>query len=102
VHVPRPLLQGQTAVLHMHACSVPCRIAAIVSELNAKTGEVLRSGHRVRFLNVNQAGVLDLDLDEALCVECLPGNSPLSRLVLRIGGAMVAMGTAVEVLDAAA
>jgi translation elongation factor EF-1alpha len=79
---------------------VPCRIAALISELNAETGEVIRSGHRVRFLTVKQAGIMDLDLEEVLCVECLPGNSPLSRLVLRIEGAMVAMGTAVEVLNA--
>lgn len=101
VHAPRPLLPGQAAVLHMHACSTPCRIAALVSQLDMKTGAVKQSGHRCRFLLQEQAAVVDLQLDESLCVECLPGSSPLSRLVLRIGGAMVAMGTVLEVLDAA-
>jgi translation elongation factor EF-1alpha len=73
----------------------------VVSQLNAKTGVVIQSGHRARFLTKDQAGVMDLDLDEPLCVECLPGSSAMCRLVLRIGGTMVAMGTVVEVLDAA-
>jgi hypothetical protein len=100
VHVPRPLIPGQSAVLHMHATASTCRIRALVALLNLKTGAIVKGGPAFRVLLKDQAAIVDLDIDEEVCVECVEGQSCLSRLVLRMGGAMVASGTVLAVLDA--
>lgn len=99
VDVPRPIIPGTSAVLHMHARAVPCRISLLEALLDLKTGAIKKRGPAFRVLLKDQAALVELTLDEELCVECAEGHSCLSRLVLRIGGGMVALGTALAVLD---
>ena len=101
MNVPRPLIPGQAAVLHIHSSATVCRFSKLMALLDPKTGAVKKSGPSFRVLLKDQAAVVELELDDEVCAECLEGQSCLKRLVLRIGGAVVAVGTLQEVLDAA-
>lgn len=98
MNVPRPLIPGQSAVLHLHSTATACRFSRLVALLDPKTGAVRKSGPAFRVLLKDQMALVELDLDDEVCAECVEGQSCLKRLVLRIGGIVVAVGTLQEAL----
>lgn len=95
----RPIIPGQHGVLHVHSTATACRISKLVALLDAKTGAVAKRGPGFRVLLKDQMAVVEISLDEEVCMEAMTGQSCLKRLVLRIGGVVVAVGTMQEVLE---
>ena len=95
----RPMIPGQSAVLHVHSTSSACRITKLISLLDARTGSVVKSGPALRFLLKDQMAVVQIDLDDVVCMEASKHSSSLKRVVLRIGSTVVALGMLTEVLD---
>ena len=100
VNAPRPLIPGQAAVCHLHATATPCTIARLEALLDTKTGAVKKSGPAFRVLLKDQVAVVELELEQEVCCEVAAGQSSLKRVVLRIGGVVVAVGALQDVVDA--
>jgi translation elongation factor EF-1alpha len=86
-------------VLHVHSSATACRFSRLMSLLDGKTGAVAKRGPAFRVLLKDQMAVVELTMEDEVCMEALAGQSCLKRIVLRIGGAVVAVGTLLEVLD---
>jgi translation elongation factor EF-1alpha len=76
--------------LHAHTARESGHISGLVSLLNAKTGEVLRS--KPRCLLKGQTAVVEVTPARPLCLEDFADMRALGRVALRDGGRTVAVG----------
>ena len=89
-----PLLVGSSVVVHAYASSTEARVTKLVSSLDKKTGDVLRT--RPRCVSRDAAAVVELAPSRALAVERFEDYPKLGRVQLRRDGATVALGVVVE------
>jgi len=92
-----PLIKGSMVDFHYQSSCEQASVAFLESQINKSTGEVVR--HKPRVLVRQSAGVIELQLQRPLCVECYQDNKELGRFMLRQQGKTVAAGHILEVLE---
>jgi elongation factor 1 alpha-like protein len=92
---PVPLLRGQAVTLHSHAAHQSGRVSALLSLLDASTGEVKRA--KPRCLSNGQSGTIEVTPDRPMCVEMYSECRSLGRVALREGGRTLAVGVVTDV-----
>eukprot|EP00056_Hartaetosiga_gracilis_P010093 m.148216 g.148216 ORF g.148216 m.148216 type:complete len:616 (-) comp13250_c0_seq5:165-2012(-) len=88
-----PLLHGTHLMLH-HQQESTAAVVHLVQQLNKKTMNVEKEQPRV--LTRNMVGVVDVELDDPLCVEPVSVSKDLARVLFRLRGATIAGGVALE------
>eukprot|EP00043_Microstomoeca_roanoka_P000824 m.29349 g.29349 ORF g.29349 m.29349 type:complete len:603 (-) comp10520_c0_seq4:119-1927(-) len=91
-----PLLNGTQFTLHHQQEDLPARIKTIVSQIDRRTGEVIKK--KPRCLTKNMVGIVDLALESPVCIEPYETAKDLGRVTLRQGGRTVAAGIVEKVL----
>lgn len=85
-----PVLRGQQVTLHAHTARESGHISGLVSLLNSKSGEVIRT--KPRCLLKGQTAVVEVTPSRPICLEDYSDYRALGRVALREGGRTVAVG----------
>ncbi|KAK9822587.1 hypothetical protein WJX74_007878 [Apatococcus lobatus] len=85
-----PILRGQQVILHAHAAREQGHVSALISLLDAKTGQVAKQ--RPRALGKGQTGVLEVTAARTFAVEQYSDFRAQGRIALRDGGRTLAVG----------
>lgn len=90
-----PIIRGAQVLLHMHSIDVP----AVVSKLIATTkrdGSIQKE--RPRVVTGGASALVEITLQEKVCLESFADCRALGRFVLRRGGDSIAVGIIEEVM----
>lgn len=90
-----PILVGSQVEFHVHHAKEAARVAKIVSLLDPKTGKVSKSSPRI--LKAKQSAIIEVVLEEAVCVEEFSKCRALGRAFLRSSGNTIAVGVVTRV-----
>lgn len=93
-NVEIPITQGFQVMLHYKAITVEALIKNLISQLN-KTGEVVKA--RPRFLTKNMNAIVEIELQEYICIELYEEFKELGRILLRYAGNTIAAGFVIEI-----
>jgi elongation factor 1 alpha-like protein len=85
-----PILRGSEIQFHFQSVEMPVTISKLISIVNQKSGEVLRK--KPKCLTANTTAMVQLKLQDSVCIELFEANRQLGRFMLRDGGATVAVG----------
>eukprot|EP00899_Mesostigma_viride_P024409 jgi/Mesvir1/5152/Mv15294-RA.1 len=88
--VKRPILKGATVVVHAHNSAEPAVVSKLLELLDPKTGETTKANPRC--LIKGQTAVVELTLNQGMCLETYSDCRPLGRLVIRDQGMSIAVG----------
>eukprot|EP00055_Hartaetosiga_balthica_P016652 m.106055 g.106055 ORF g.106055 m.106055 type:complete len:622 (-) comp9145_c0_seq3:27-1892(-) len=88
-----PLLHGTQITLHHQQDNVPAFVS-LLQQLNKKSMVVEKEQPRV--LTRNMVGVIELNLEQPLCIEPVEVSKDLARVLLRQRGVTVAGGVVLE------
>jgi elongation factor 1 alpha-like protein len=94
---PRPLLKGDSFILHMHAVSIQCRLSRLRAIVDKKTGEVEQ--RRPRLLPHRSTAIVDIRLEKPLCMELFTESQQFGRFMLRTGSKTCAAGVVMAMLS---
>ncbi|KAJ6732141.1 TRANSLATION FACTOR [Salix purpurea] len=92
-----PLLIGSQLEFHGHRAKEAATVLKIISVLDPKTGKVTKKAPRC--LTSKQIAVIELFLDEPVCVEEYTNCRALGRAFLRTLGKTVALGIITRIID---
>ncbi|ONK58665.1 uncharacterized protein A4U43_C09F15410 [Asparagus officinalis] len=92
-----PILIGSQVEFHIHHAKEAARVVKIISLLDQKTGKVSKKLPRI--LKAKQSAVIEVALDEAVCVEEFSKCRALGRVFLRSSGNTVAVGVVTRVFE---
>ncbi|KAJ1474430.1 P-loop containing nucleoside triphosphate hydrolase protein [Baffinella frigidus] len=90
------LTTGFRCNLHIHAVNVEASFGKIHGVLDKKTGQP--EAKVPRFVRPGQSAIIEIETDEAICVETFKSVPSLGRFVLRESGTTVAIGVVTELL----
>ncbi|XP_028783872.1 HBS1-like protein isoform X2 [Neltuma alba] len=85
-----PILVGSQIEFHVHHAKEPARVSKILSILDPKTGEVTKKSPRC--LIAKQSAVVEVILQEPVCVAESSSCKALGRVSLRASGRTIAVG----------
>uniref|UniRef100_A0A2P2LQN7 HBS1-like protein isoform X4 n=1 Tax=Rhizophora mucronata TaxID=61149 RepID=A0A2P2LQN7_RHIMU len=92
-----PILIGSHLEVHIHHTKEAARVARIISVLDSKTGKVTKKTPRV--LTSKQSAVLEVVLNEPVCVEEFANCRALGRAFLRASGRTIAVGIVTRAIE---
>uniref|UniRef100_A0A6N2KIG8 Tr-type G domain-containing protein n=1 Tax=Salix viminalis TaxID=40686 RepID=A0A6N2KIG8_SALVM len=92
-----PLVIGSQLEFHGHRAKEAATVLKIISVLDPKTGKVTKKAPRC--LTSKQIAVIELFLDEPVCVEEYTNCRALGRAFLRTLGKTVALGIITRIID---
>ncbi|KAL5711974.1 hypothetical protein ACHQM5_014190 [Ranunculus cassubicifolius] len=95
--VSMPIILGSQMEFHIHHCKEAVRISKILSLLDPKTGKVLRKLPRV--LTSKQSALIEVIVENAVCVEEFSNCRALGRVFLRAYGKTAAVGIVTRVIN---
>ncbi|KAL5709546.1 hypothetical protein ACHQM5_020223 [Ranunculus cassubicifolius] len=95
--VSMPIILGSQMEFHIHHCKEAVRISKILSLLDPKTGKVLRKSPRV--LTSKQSALIEVIVENAVCVEEFSNCRALGRVFLRAYGKTAAVGIVTRVIN---
>ncbi|KAJ6814759.1 HBS1-like protein [Iris pallida] len=95
--ITTPILIGTQVEFHIHHAKEAARVVKIVSLLDPKTGKVSKSLPRA--LKAKQSAIIEVTLDERVCVEEFSKCRALGRAFLRSSGNTIAVGVVTRVLE---
>ena len=90
-----PIIQGCQVILYMHSVDVPAVISKLISQTNRKDGSLIE---RPRVLTASADAIVEIKLNEKICLETFSDCRALGRFALRRSGDTIATGI-VESLD---
>lgn len=91
-----PILKGQNVTIHAHTAREAGHVSALLSVLDAKTGEVVKRNPRC--LVKGQTAIVQVTPARAMCLEEYADYRALGRVALRDGGRTVAVGVVSSIL----
>lgn len=97
LEITTPILVGTQVEFHIHHAKEAARVRKIVSLLDPKTGKVSKSSPRA--LKAKQSAIIEVTLDERVCVEEFSKCRALGRAFLRSSGSTIAVGVVTRVLE---
>ncbi|TYJ30154.1 hypothetical protein E1A91_A06G115400v1 [Gossypium mustelinum] len=92
-----PILIGSQLEFHIHHAKEAARVARISSLLDSKTGKVAKKAPRC--ILAKQSAVVEVILQEAICVEEFSKCKALGRVFLRTLGRTVAVGIVTRIVE---
>ncbi|VDK43739.1 unnamed protein product [Anisakis simplex] len=92
-----PIMRGTKAELFAHALCEPCTVVRLRSALNKANGQVLKQ--KPRCLARNMSGLVEIQTDHAIGVECYAQCKALGRITLRSNGQTIAAGIVEQIID---
>jgi elongation factor 1 alpha-like protein len=94
--VSPPILIGAQLEFHIHHAKEAARVLKITSLLDPKTGKVTKKSPRC--LLAKQSAILEVELQESVCVEEFSSSRALGRVFLRSSGKTVAVGVVSKII----
>ncbi|KAL1224576.1 Elongation factor 1-alpha [Cardamine amara subsp. amara] len=85
--------------LHIHAAVEDCEIMELISQIDVKTGEVMRK--KVVYVKNGDAVVCRIQVGNPICIERFSDFPQLGRFALRTGGKTIAVGIVTDLSGAA-
>eukprot|EP01024_Parvocaulis_polyphysoides_P006936 TRINITY_DN12054_c0_g2_i1.p1 TRINITY_DN12054_c0_g2~~TRINITY_DN12054_c0_g2_i1.p1 ORF type:complete len:606 (+),score=126.21 TRINITY_DN12054_c0_g2_i1:206-2023(+) len=95
LEITMPLLKGSNLVVHCHTAEGDGFLSGLLTLLDAKTGEVIRQSPKV--ILKNQSAVVEIVVNQGMCVEAYSDYRSLGRIALRQAGKTVAVGIISEI-----
>lgn len=92
-----PILTGSQLEFHIHHAKEAARVVKILSLLDSRTGKVTKKAPRC--LLAKQSAVVEVALQEAVCVEEFSTCKALGRVFLRVLGRTIAVGVVTRVIE---
>lgn len=92
-----PILIGSQLEFHIHHAKEAARVQRIVSLLDPKTGKETKKAPRC--LVAKQSAIIEVALQEAVCVEDYSSCKALGRVFLRASGRTIAVGVVTRVVE---
>lgn len=92
----RPVLSGSPVVIHCNSNHRSGFISKLVSQINSKTGEVIKL--KPRCLSKHSSGLVEISTEKALCLELYSQNKILGRVTLRSEGVTIAAGVVTKLV----
>ncbi|KAJ1426193.1 Zinc finger, RanBP2-type [Sesbania bispinosa] len=92
-----PILVGAQLEFHIHHAKEPARVSRIVSVLDPKTGKVTKKSPRC--LTAKQSAVIEVILQEPVCVVEFSSCKALGRVSLRSFGRTIAVGLVSRIIE---
>ncbi|KMT17723.1 hypothetical protein BVRB_2g034750 isoform B [Beta vulgaris subsp. vulgaris] len=92
-----PILIGSQLEFHIHHAKEVARVLKIVSLLDTKTGKETKKAPRC--LVAKQSAVIEVALQQAVCVEDFSSCKALGRIFLRSSGRTIAVGVVTQVME---
>lgn len=88
-HLQVPIIRGAQVLLHMHSIDVPAVISKLVSIMR-RDGSTQKE--RPRVITGGASALVEITLQEKVCLESYSDCRALGRFVLRRGGDSIAVG----------
>ncbi|XP_047322100.1 HBS1-like protein isoform X2 [Impatiens glandulifera] len=95
--IATPILVGSQLEFHIHHVKEAARVSKISSLLDPKTGNVKKV--MPRCLTAKQSAIIEVVLEESVCVEEFSKCKALGRAFLRSMGRTIAVGIVTKILD---
>ncbi|XP_052727923.1 uncharacterized protein LOC108345637 isoform X2 [Vigna angularis] len=92
-----PILVGTQLEFHIHHAKEPARVSRILSVLDPKTGKVTKKSPRC--LTAKQSAVMEVALNESVCVVEFSSCKALGRVSLRSMGRTIAVGVVTRIIE---
>ncbi|KAB1669030.1 hypothetical protein ES319_1Z082800v1 [Gossypium barbadense] len=92
-----PILMGSQLEFYAHHAKEAARVARISSLLDSKTGKVTKKAPRC--IVAKQSAVIELVLQESICIEMFSKCKALGRVFLRTLGRTVAVGVVTRIVE---
>ncbi|KAL1168211.1 hypothetical protein V6Z11_A05G069000 [Gossypium hirsutum] len=92
-----PILMGSQLEFYAHHAKEAARVARISSLLDSKTGKVTKKAPRC--IVAKQSAVIELVLQEPVCIEMFSKCKALGRVFLRTLGRTVAVGVVTRIVE---
>ncbi|XP_057416477.1 uncharacterized protein LOC130711054 isoform X2 [Lotus japonicus] len=92
-----PILVGAQSEFHIHHAKQPARVSRILSVLDPKTGKVTKKSPRC--LTAKQSAVIEVTLQEPVCVVEFSTCKALGRVSLRSLGRTIAVGLVTRIIE---
>ncbi|XP_027918824.1 elongation factor 1-alpha isoform X3 [Vigna unguiculata] len=92
-----PILVGTQLEFHIHHAKEPARVSRILSLLDPKTGKVTKKSPRC--LTAKQSAVIEVVLNESVCVVEFSSCKALGRVSLRSMGRTIAVGVVTRIIE---
>ncbi|ESR63383.1 hypothetical protein CICLE_v10007529mg [Citrus x clementina] len=92
-----PILIGSQLECHIHHAKEAARIVKITSLLDTKTGKVTKKSPRC--LTAKQSAIVEVALQEPVCVEEFSNCRALGRAFLRSSGRTIAVGIVTRIIE---
>ncbi|OIW19264.1 hypothetical protein TanjilG_20389 [Lupinus angustifolius] len=92
-----PILMGSQLEFHVHHVKEPARVSKILSVLDPKTGKVTKKSPRC--LTAKQSAVIEVILEEPICVLEFSSCKALGRVSLRLLGRTIAVGLVTRIIE---
>ncbi|XP_016191301.1 HBS1-like protein isoform X1 [Arachis ipaensis] len=92
-----PVLMGSQLEFHIHHAKEPARVSRISSILDPKTGKVTKKSPRC--LTAKQSAVIEVTLQEPVCVVDVSICKALGRVSLRSSGRTIAVGLVTRIIE---
>ena len=90
------LAKGYTPVFHVHTAQVPCQFVELISQIDPKTGEVIKE--HPDFLKNGDVAKVRIKAQGRLALETQKENPFTSRFAVRDAGRTVAAGMCIEIV----
>lgn len=94
-HLQVPIIRGAQVLLHMHSIDVPAVISKLIA-ITKRDGSIQKE--RPRVVTGGASAVVEITLQEKVCLESFADCRALGRFVLRRGGDSIAVGIIENVL----
>lgn len=95
INHPTVLAKGYTPVFHIHTAQVPCQITEIISQIDPKSGQVIKENPD--FLKNGDVAKVRIKPQGNLALETSGDNPYMARFAIRDAGATVAAGMCIEI-----
>ncbi|KAF7815253.1 HBS1-like protein isoform X1 [Senna tora] len=92
-----PILLGSQLEFHIHHAKEPAKVSRLVSVLDPKTGKVTKKSPRC--LIAKQSAVIEVSLQEPVCVVEFSSCKALARVSLRTLGRTIAVGLVTRIIE---
>ncbi|XP_073149660.1 uncharacterized protein [Henckelia pumila] len=95
--ISTPILIGSQLEIHIHHAKEAARVVKLSSLLDPKTGKVTKK--LPRCLLAKQNAVVEVVVQESICVEEYSKCRALGRVSLRVSGRTIALGVVTKIID---
>lgn len=97
LEIKTPILIGSQVEFHIHHVKTVAKLVRVLSLVDQKSGN--QSKRIPRFLTAKQSAIIEVSLDEAVCVEEFSRCRTLGRVFLRAAGNTVAVGIVTRIIE---